>query len=814
MNIASTPKRRGRQTERLTRKSAISTRDSASLLTGRNPGFPPPDSNAGRAAGECTLFEKPDWRDYGTIEGLCRKAGTDREGLAAVVVKELVDNSLDASEDCDLSLSGGKLIVQDRGAGIGGDDDRIARLFSISRDKMSSKHIRLPTRGALGNGLRVVVGAVLATSDFGGKLTVATRGRVLRIVPDPVSGESKAVPVGPYDGPGTRIELELGGALALKPDDLLMSEVAIVVARARKQKYTGKTSPHWYDAESFHDLLLSITSDDLTVRDFIAGHFDGCYDHAGEIADGLAGRPARSLTREEAGRLLGRAKATAREVNPSRLKAIGKDAFSGAYSKFEGYIDMPGGVDDATIDLPIIVEAWADPSPANSSAVFMVNGTPCIADADAWFRKKEMMTTVYGPGLRLNVKTGKAGILLHVNITTPFMPMTSDGKEPSLGWFRSVLEEVIEKAARRAKKLRPRDALRPNIKSVVFAHLAEQVAIVSDNRRYRFNWRQVFYRLRPIVKAQLGEDLNWDYFSQTLVLDYEEAHGKERLAYRDPRGTFYEPHGGREFPLGTLAVEEYRREPWRYNKVLFIEKEGFAEALKADGWPERHDCAMMSSKGQPTGAARDLIDLIGETDEPVQVFCAHDSDCSGTIILQSLQEETRVRARRNIEIIDLGLNPWEAVELAARGIVAVEDVSYATVQAVADYIDERWRLWLQKHRVELNAFTTAHFIEWLDGKMATYLGKVIPPPEVLSRTLDEEIRGRLRDAITREVLAAARVEERVRDAYDRMHDQVERLGAKLVGRVSEDLRDDPSRHWGVVVSELARTIATDGEDRP
>ena len=45
---------------------------------------------------------------------------------------------------------------------------------------MSTKLLRLPTRGALGNGLRVVAGAVLASDGF---LIVDTRGARLRPKP-------------------------------------------------------------------------------------------------------------------------------------------------------------------------------------------------------------------------------------------------------------------------------------------------------------------------------------------------------------------------------------------------------------------------------------------------------------------------------------------------------------------------------------------------------------------------------------------------------------------------------------------------------
>ena len=312
--------------------------------------------------------------------------------------------------------------------------------------------------------------------------------------------------------------------------------------------------------------------------------------------------------------------------------------------------------------------------------------------------------------------------------------------------------------------------------------------------------------MRPIVKEQLGEDLDWRYFSQTLVTDYENEHGEEPLAYRDPRGTFYEPHAGEEFPLGTLHVEKYGRAAWRFNKVLYLEKEGFFEALKSDGWPERHDCALMTSKGQPSRAARDLIDLIGETDEPVQVFCLHDADAAGTLIFQSLQEETRARPRRNVEIVNLGLDPWEALELAERGIVEVEIVSYEKAQAVAMYIDEQWRRWLQTHRVELNAFTTPQFIAWLDGKIAPYLGKVVPPTEVLAETLDGKVRGRLRDNITHQILAKARIDEQVKDAYSRLSGRIDHLVTELKERVAGDLEDDPLRHWEEVVGELVESL--------
>jgi hypothetical protein len=293
------------------------------------------------------------------------------------------------------------------------------------------------------------------------------------------------------------------------------------------------------------------------------------------------------------------------------------------------------------------------------------------------------------------------------------------------------------------------------------------------------------------------------------------------MGYRDPRGTLYIPHEKISIPLGTLQVEQFRRPAWKFNKVLYLEKEGFFEALKAEGWPERHDCALMTSKGQPTRAARDLIDLIGESDEPVQVFCLHDSDAAGSLIFQSLQEETRARPRRNVEIVNLGLDPWEAVELAEQGIVEVEDVVYEKTQPVAEYIkdheddvDGPWEDWLQTHRVELNVFTTSQFIERLDEKMADYAGKVVPPAAILEERLNEKVRARLRESIVERVLAEARVDHQVEENMVALEKRLADVVKDLPRTVAGELDEAPQQPWRKVVDTHADGIDLGAKPKP
>jgi hypothetical protein len=287
---------------------------------------------------------------------------------------------------------------------------------------------------------------------------------------------------------------------------------------------------------------------------------------------------------------------------------------------------------------------------------------------------------------------------------------------------------------------------------VVLGHLAHAIAKASGDGAYRFSPRQVFYVIRPLVRAAVGAELQWGNF-ETIIGDYELAQGEVAGMYRDPRGTLYHPHRRESIPLGTLQVERYQRPEWTFNKILFIEKEGFFEALKEAAWPERHDCALLTSKGQPTRAARDLLDLLGDTGEEILFFAVHDADAAGTLIYQSLQEATRARPGRKVRVINLGLEPEEAVAMA----LEVEDAEAGERRKpIASYVPDHWQDWLRYHRVELNAMTTPQFIAWLDAKMAAFgNGKLVPPEAVLTEDLSDTLEHRLHRQITEQILREA-----------------------------------------------------------
>lgn len=742
------------------------------------------------------MFEREDWTAFRTLETLPRRAGVPVEKLPQMAVKELVDNALDATGSCRIGLLDGYgFFVEDDGAGIPGTDRDVATLFSINRPLMTSKALRLPSRGALGNGLRVVTGTVIAT---GGRLTVATGGRALDLIPDHATGGTLAFRMEDIRGTGTRIEVRYGPGLRVTDKDLAWGREAILFSQGGP-RYTGKTSPHWYDADAFYELLQSARA--RTVRELIA-EFDGCTEpKAGKIASAFRGRLARALDRSEAASLLKTAQANARVVRPSRLGCVGPiDDLPSCYAKMLGALPIHKGQDGTKTYVPVVIEAWAQLEDKAGFRVF-VNRTPVVAPITASHHKDYLFLT--GCGMSHRLKVGRSPGLLIINIDTPYMPITSDGKTPDLLPFAPDVETLGARVLKRAKRESGTTEKGVTQKDVIIKNLSAAAAKAGGNGVYRFSLRQLFYAVRPFVLEALGIEPSYDYFAQ-VITDHEAEHGDIEGLYRDARGTLYHPHTGEEIPLGTLNVEKYRRPNWTFNKILYCEKEGFFPILREARWPERYDCALMTSKGFASRAARDVLDMLGDSGEDLYFYCIHDADAYGTTIYQSLQDATRARPCRRVHIVNLGLEPAEALEMGLQ----IEDANRKGDKAapVASYVEDEWRVWLQSHRVELNAMTTPQFLEWLDRKFTDQVGKVVPPEPVLADRFEDDVRNNLEDIITEKVLREARVDDQVADAFDTLSLTIQENIMILAPSVIQALATAPTDPWTTPVAHMARKV--------
>jgi hypothetical protein len=278
---------------------------------------------------------------------------------------------------------------------------------------------------------------------------------------------------------------------------------------------------------------------------------------------------------------------------------------------------------------------------------------------------------------------------------------------------------------------------------------------------------------------------------------------------RDNRGVLIHPHTGEQIQLGTLSVEKYQRPRWQFNKILYCEKEGLFPVLCDARWPERHDCALLTSKGFATRAARDVLDLLGDTDEPLTFFCIHDADASGTLIWDKLQNATKARPARTVQVINLGLEPVEALAMGLRP-EPVEKKKRGKKKdkrlAVGAYVSPKWENWLQKNRCELNGMNTPQLLRWLDGKMEAFDGKLIPSPTVLTGHLQEAISQHLRKSITARVLAEADVEGQVRRAVAALAPVINEQTTDLEAVVEQALDAHRELPWRAPMDQLARKI--------
>jgi hypothetical protein len=366
---------------------------------------------------------------------------------------------------------------------------------------------------------------------------------------------------------------------------------------------------------------------------------------------------------------------------------------------------------------------------------------------------------------------------------------------------RILEREASERAkTERQQRIAERKA-RPTIREAVLDLLPAAVERASEDG-YFFNTRHLVYAMREEVRRRTGKMLVQGTFDR-LLTEHEAHHGElhPRLI-REDRGYLYLPLEADPIPLGTLSVREYRRAAWLFNKLVVIEKNDLARLLQQAGFCERHDCAVMTNVGFSTRAGRDLIDAIAATDEPVQVFSIHDGDSYGTLIHHTLQHATLARGARRIEIIDLGLQPWEGVALGLQ----VEEVEVELrengkpkTRPVGEYVrgrtdrapsGETWEQWLQRRRVELNAFTPRELVDWLDRKMSHFAGKVIPPCDILVDQFANSVRDRVGTEIERRI--DARLEAKTRTIVDEkmeatrsIREQIDSLTATLRQRLRE-----------------------------
>jgi hypothetical protein len=236
--------------------------------------------------------------------------------------------------------------------------------------------------------------------------------------------------------------------------------------------------------------------------------------------------------------------------------------------------------------------------------------------------------------------------------------------------------------------------------------------------------------------------------------------------------------------------------------VLFIEKEGFSELLKAAKIAERFDIGTMSTKGMSVVAARTLADKMCH-DHDIPLLLMHDFDKSGFSIAGTLQRDTRrYEFQNSITTIDLGLSleDVEAMRLeseyqhfpkgAKSALMANLRNNGATDEEIEFMFRDFDRL-RSTRRVELNAMTSPQVVSFIERKLREHgIGKVVPDQALLAKTYTALEQGR-------------RLEKAVKN-LKKIDMKDFKAPKDLQRRVRKLLKERPALRWDAALADIIK----------
>jgi DNA topoisomerase VI subunit B len=607
------------------------------------------------------------------------------------------------------------------------------------------------------------------------------------------------------------------------------------------------TCPYWYRRDDLERLIGAFLTHDQQhksvplLRDFLANF------------NGLSGTAKRKAVLEEVGlqraplerllleggtefdhelidRLLAAMQEAARPIKPKALGPIGKDNVALSFERHDADLwtfryKMLTGVDDGVPWIAEVALAYRPPDSNSRVLLCGINWSPALrANADPFNLGYQLGSDWCGPS---------EPIVLLAHLICPRPEFIDRGKSSlarqspgyrsikeavefvTADWTKQRKSEIRDRKREqtRLEKMQRQQVREVSLKDLVLKHLPNTIAQVSQDGRLSFTQRDLFYAVRPLVQGEHDKPIKYSYF-KALLTDIECERGEIPGLLREPRGSIYHPHLRQTIPLSTETVAAYHRPFWTFNKIAYIEKAGTQKNLIETGWPEEFDCAIANTGGYTTRAVKDLFDLLATSSEPVTVFCIHDADAAGTMIYHTLQNETKARGARKVEIVNLGLEPWEGVSMG----LEVEEVEGAERnRPVAPYVTEHdggawrswlaargcesWSDWLQSYRIELNAMPPADRIAWVTGKVEKHPPrKVIPPAPLLHAKRITAASA----AIADELQKRARIEERTTEILQQIEWPSQARALEITCRYLERHRRD---HWPDPMEAAGKQLA-------
>jgi hypothetical protein len=545
--------------------------------------------------------------EYFTEAELTKQMGTGKSMWGITLVKELIDNALDAAEtigvnpSVTITVEQDSISIQDNGGGIPESVIRDSLNFNV---RVSDKNGYVsPSRGQQGNALMCVYAVPYVLNGDHAHVEINSSGTrydidvsLDQIVQAPVVKIDKSESGFVENGTFIKIH-ELNFASEQNRKELFYTiwlftfcnphadfiyngdGKSYKFSRAGDQVKWTPAMPlviHWYSKEQFTSLIASTLhkKPDTTVNEFIS-QFDGLKaspkqkkvcDAAGiKSRDGLAqfadnGRINEDLVEE----LLVAMRNNTREIKPNKLGTLDPAHIE---KKWGGSKVNHRSAKGYTEGLPYTMSVffqWSDVLKYRGLDLCL-NNSALIDGYITFFEHTTQAAKIY---LGDPVK-------LFIHITYPQFEFMGRGKnqvtlpremrEKLTGMVEKVTAEFT-KAKKKKEKEQDSDAPKPKPPKwesqidVAFEVMEQAYLKASTNNTLPAGFRQVYYAARPALLGRCNiTKMGFNYF-RTLLRQFERENPettKDWNVVYDARGELIEPHTGDRVSLGTVGVRRY-----------------------------------------------------------------------------------------------------------------------------------------------------------------------------------------------------------------------------------------------------------------
>ncbi len=652
--------------------------------------------------------------DFFQVDGLQRLTGSSPRDFDRVIMRELIDNSLDACEEAEVEPEirvnverRGEvtvLSVQDNGPGLSRVD--VEKMIDFGSLASSHHYLKEPSRGVLGYAWKIILGAVSTLRQVKGlepkaSVKVVSRGFRYELSPlwshdvGPVVDMSSTPDESVSMGSLVVVELDLASRLFLtnlyleivKGYALLnphagfwYTEIGVEYAFPAVAKRSGRSfreNIHCFTAQDFEYRVEAQIREDPTQS---VQRFLGRFQFIGkqrietsaetvEDLHNLSGEMRKIFeqlkvkTRPPRHNLLPLLSRRAMGERSSQVSGIMQGSSSGYYRGGGEPVDQFSGV-----VTPFSVEVLATFTGRGGRRLYFgLNGSLKLDEPFGNLvlgRYRDRNVVGLEGLLESNGLTFEDDVVIVVNLVCPNVPYTDPGKTKiDVGPFIEEVKKTVAKAARYIKKVKKGLGLSPSYSDIsqkgeTLRALPEAINKVSSGGRYRYKQRQLWYVVREILGAMHPK---YDYFTSDLIPAAKAKGIDLRGMLKEANSELHEPRSDDKVMLSTEEEENYVIPEYNYNKVLYVEKRGYKDLIVANGFQDRYDLAVIGSQGESSEASRRLLTRIQEASrsrgEKITILCVHDADLMGHDIYLTLRDGGSEEA---VDVVDLGLSMIEA----------------------------------------------------------------------------------------------------------------------------------------------------------